>query len=72
MSQMMARRYRFSSNLLFQDLYFVRKGAFVKSEVSEAICSDCGKGLEDGVSVTAKVVRQKTKFFCQYHLQINF
>ncbi len=72
MSQILVTPQKRSEILLFQDLYFVKKGTPVKTGVQEAVCSICEKGLEDGVSVTAKTIRQKTKFFCQYHLPIDF
>jgi hypothetical protein len=72
MSQILAPRQNRNEILLFQDLYFVRKGAPVKTVVKEAVCSICEKGLEDGVSVTAKTIMQKTRFFCQYHIPDNF
>ena len=72
MSQILAPSPKRSEILLFQDLYFVKKGTPVKTAVQEALCSICEKGLEDGVSITAKTIRQKTKFFCQYHLPIDF
>jgi len=72
MSQILAPRQNRNEILLFQDLYFVKKTPAVKTAVIEAICSICEKGLEDGVSITAKTIREKTRFFCQYHLPIDF
>jgi hypothetical protein len=70
-SQILAPRSNRNEILLFQDLYFVRKVAPVKTAVKEAMCSICEKGLEEGVSVTAKTTRQKIRFFCQYHIPDN-
>jgi hypothetical protein len=72
MSQILAPRQNGNEILLFQDLYFVKKTAPLKTAVKEAVCSICEKGLEDGVSITAKTIREKTRFFCQYHLPANF
>ncbi len=72
MSQILAQRQNRNESLLFQDLYFVTKGTPVKTAVKEAVCSICKKGLEEGVSVTAKTIEQKTRFFCQYHIPDNF
>jgi len=72
MSQILASRHNRNENLLLQDLYFVRKGTPVKTDVHEAICGICEKGLDDGLSVTARTIRQKTKFFCQHHLPVDF
>ena len=44
----------------------------VKTGVKEAVCSVCEKELEDGVSITAKTIRGKINFFCQYHFPVDF
>jgi len=67
MSQMLVHKQKRSENLLFQDLYFIRKSPDVKSGVEEVVCDICKKGLEDGLSVTAKTIGQKTKLFCGSH-----
>jgi hypothetical protein len=72
MSLIFAPRLNRNELLLFQDLYFVKKEAPLKTDAKKAICSICEKGLEDGVSVTAKTIMEKTKFYCQYHLPSNF
>ena len=72
MSQILAPRQNRNEILLFQDLYFIKKALAVKTAVKEAVCSICEKGLEDGVSITAKSIREKTRFFCQYHLPADF
>jgi len=72
MSQMLAPRIDRSKILLFQELYFSRKRLSVKSAVKEAACTICDKGLDQGVSVTAKKIGQKMRFFCQYHLPNDF
>jgi hypothetical protein len=72
MSQILAPRTNRNEILLFQDLYFVKKTSPLKTAVKEATCSICEKGLEDDVSITAKIVRDTTKFFCQYHLPEDF
>ena len=68
MSQILVPNFDKSKSLLFQDLYFVKKKTPVKTTVQEASCIMCQKGLEDGVSVTAKRVNMKLRLFCQYHL----
>jgi hypothetical protein len=57
-----------SESLLLQDLYFITKKTPLKTTVNEATCSICQKGLEDGMSVTAKRVDMKFRFFCQHHI----
>jgi hypothetical protein len=68
MSQILAHAIDRNNILLFQDLYFVKKRILLKSVVIEATCTICDKGLDDGVSVTAKKIGQRMRFFCQYHL----
>ncbi|NHI02894.1 hypothetical protein DYY67_0015 [Candidatus Nitrosotalea sp. TS] len=68
MSQILVPHVDGRKTLLFQDLYFSKRRASVKSTVKEATCTICDKGLEEGTSVTAKQVGQKMRFFCQYHL----
>jgi hypothetical protein len=68
MSQILIPKFAKTQSLLFQDLYFVVKKSSVKSTVKEATCNICQKGLEDGVSVTAKRIGMNLRLFCQYHL----
>jgi len=68
MSQILVPNFDKSKSLLYQDLYFVRKKASVKTTVQEVSCIICQKGLQDGVSVTAKMVNMKLQLFCQDHL----
>jgi hypothetical protein len=68
MSQILIPELGKANSLLFQDLYFIAKKTPVKSTVREAICIMCQKGLEDGVSVTAKRIGMKMRLFCQYHI----
>ena len=67
MSQMLVHKQKRNENLLFQDLYFIRKSPDVRSGVTELVRDICKKGLEDGLSVTAKTVGQKIKLFCGNH-----
>ena len=68
MSQILIPEFGKTKSLLFQDLYFVVKKTPVKTTVKEATCTICQKGLEDGVSVTAKRIGMKLRLFCQYHI----
>ena len=72
MSQILAPWQNRNEILLFQDLYFIKKTPMVKTAVKEAVCGLCEKGLEDGVSITAKTISEKTIFFCQFHLPADF
>jgi hypothetical protein len=68
MSQILIPELGRANSLLFQDLYFIAKKTPVKSTIREATCIICQKGLEDGVSVTAKRIGMKMRLFCQYHI----
>ena len=68
MSQVLIPGFDRSKSILFQDLYFARKKAPVKTTVSEAACTVCQKGLDDGMSVTAKRIGLRLRMFCQYHI----
>jgi hypothetical protein len=68
MSQILIPDFGKAKSLLFQDLYFAVKKTPVKTTTREAICTICQKGLEDGVSITAKRVGMKLRLFCQYHI----
>jgi hypothetical protein len=57
-----------ANKILLHDLYFVKKRAPIQSTVTEAVCTICDKGLGEEVSVTAKKIGQKIRFFCHYHL----
>ncbi len=65
---MLVARQNRNEILLLQDLYFGKKRAPVITSVKEAVCVICDKGLDDGLSITARTIRQRTRFFCQYHL----
>lgn len=67
MSQVLAHAVD-ANKILLHDLYFVKKRAPIKSTMTEAACTICDKGLGEEVSVTAKKIGQKIRFFCQYHL----
>ncbi len=53
------------NNALIQDIVFSNKKFTMNSSANMAICDVCGKGLEDGFSVTALSVFKETLFFCE-------
>ena len=72
MSQVLISKQKRNEMLLFQDLYFIQNSVSVKSSVTEAVCSVCKKGLEDGLSITAITTDNKTRLYCENHfLKIN-
>ncbi|MHB8603211.1 MAG: hypothetical protein ACYC6W_05650 [Nitrosotalea sp.] len=68
MSQILVPNFDRTKSLLFQDLYYVRKKPVVRTTVAEAACAVCQKGLDDGLSITAKRVGLNLRLFCQYHI----
>ncbi|HSB50071.1 MAG TPA: hypothetical protein VLC72_01895 [Nitrosopumilaceae archaeon] len=65
MRQIMATK---SKNALIQDIVFSNKKFTMNSSANMARCDVCGKGLEDGLSVTAKSIQNETMFLCKVHL----
>ncbi len=55
------------SKHLLQDYHFDSVRFALKSTATSADCFVCGKGLQDGVSITAKNVRSETILFCDEH-----
>jgi len=55
---------------LIQDLYF-KKIPEIKSSVSEVECYICGKGLQDGCSITAKTLSNGMALFCDVHYSLQ-
>ncbi len=55
-------------NALIQDIVFPNKKFTMNSSANMVKCDVCGKGLEDGFSVTARFVMNETMFFCEAHL----
>jgi len=49
-----------------QDLYFNKK-IELKTSVSEVECYVCGKGLQDGTSITATTLTNGIILFCNAH-----
>ena len=64
MSQLLETRNR---SRLYQDLTFPEKPSILDTMVIEASCYVCGKGLEDGCSVTAKHTTFGTILYCDKH-----
>ena len=68
MSQILLAGGRKDEPVLFQDLFFAQKKESIETTVSEAICTICAKGLDEGISITATLTDSKMKLFCQYHI----
>ncbi len=52
---------------IMQDMQILRKSQFVASSVSKVECYVCGKGLEDGHSITAKTLPHGIVLYCDIH-----
>ena len=65
MSQIMATKSK--QSVLIQDIVSPKKKFGKNSSANAARCFVCGKGLEDGFSVTAKSMHNETVFFCETH-----
>ncbi len=57
-----------SKNAIIQDIIFSDKKFTMNSSANMVKCAVCGKGLDDGFSVTAKSFLNETRFFCEIHL----
>lgn len=57
-----------TKSVMKQKLVFQRKPAF--TSVLPMECYVCGKGIEDGYSVTAKTIRNDIVFFCDVHYSL--
>ncbi len=68
MSQLLARK---SKSSLYQDQVFPSKKSCFNEVTLEALCYVCGKGLEDGYSITAKNTHSGTLLFCDNHYSLD-
>jgi hypothetical protein len=57
---------RGNKSTMMQDLCF-KKIPEIKSSVTEVECYVCGKGLQDGMSITAKTLFNGIVLFCDTH-----
>jgi hypothetical protein len=64
MSQMLQTK---TGSKLYQDLFYLGKKPSFVSNVNEATCYVCGKGLQHGLAVTAKKFTSRTLLFCEKH-----
>ena len=58
---------KFTRPALVQDILFSRKKSVLISSANLVECDICGKGIEDGFSITAKPISNETVFFCDFH-----
>lgn len=56
---------------IMQDMQILKKSQNVVSSVSKVECYVCGKGLQDGYSITAKTLSNGTVLFCDVHYSLQ-
>ncbi|NND87363.1 MAG: hypothetical protein HKM23_08625 [Nitrosopumilus sp.] len=56
---------------ILQDMQFSKKSQNLNSSVSPVECYVCGKGLEDGHSITAKTLPNGIVLFCDVHYSMQ-
>jgi len=60
-----------ANRAIMQDMQILRKSQIVASSVSKVECYVCGKGLEDGHSITAKTLPHGIVLFCDVHYSLQ-
>ena len=68
MSQLLESK---TSSALYQELVFTKNPPKLKSFAIEATCYVCGKGISDGLTLTAKNSSFRTQLFCNKHYSLN-
>ena len=58
-------------NAILQDMQVATKHTQKHSSVSAVECYVCGKGLQDGHSITAKTLKNGIVLFCDVHYSIQ-
>jgi len=65
MSQMLLSRPK--NTVLYSEIYFPRKASVLRSSATEASCHFCKQELEEGKSLVAKRVGNRTILVCSLH-----
>ncbi len=60
-----------ANRAIMQDMQMLKKSSIVVSSVSKVECYVCGKGLEDGHSITAKTLPHGIVLFCDVHYSLQ-
>ena len=60
-----------ANETIMQDMQILKKSPIVTSSVSKVECYVCGKGLEDGHSITAKTLPHGIVLFCDVHYSLQ-
>jgi len=60
-----------TNQAIVHDMQILRKTPSVQSSVSKVECYVCGKGLQDGHSITAKTLSHGIVLFCDVHYSLQ-
>ena len=60
-----------TNQAIIHDMQILRKTPIVQSSVSKVECYVCGKGLQDGHSITAKTLSHGIVLFCDVHYSLQ-
>ncbi len=60
-----------ANRAIMQDMQILKKSLIVASSVSKVECYVCGKGLDDGLSITAKTLPHGIVLFCDVHYSLQ-
>ena len=60
-----------ANQTIMQDMQILKKSQNMISSVSKVECYVCGKGLQDGHSITAKTLSNGTVLFCDIHYSLQ-
>ena len=60
-----------ANETIMQDMQILRRSSSVQSSVSKVECYVCGKGLQDGHSITAKTLPHGMVLFCDVHYSLQ-
>ena len=56
---------------IMQDMQILKNTRKLQSSVSKVECYVCGKGIQDGHSITAKTLPNGTVLFCDVHYSLQ-
>ena len=60
-----------TNQAIIHDMQILRKTPSVQSSVSRVECYVCGKGLQDGHSISAKTLPNGIVLFCDVHYSLQ-
>ena len=60
-----------TNQAIIQDMQIIKKPQNTSSSVSKVECYVCGKGLQDGYSITAKTLENGIVLFCDIHYSLQ-